>query len=84
VSSPLLENSPKTKIPLGLVGASGLKSALFSELLCTPQQARRIAVMMMVAMRRSCTCAAHRGSFKIKETGLGVNEMYFAVENRLI
>jgi hypothetical protein len=30
--------------------ASGLKSVLISELLSTPQRARRMAVMMMVAM----------------------------------
>jgi hypothetical protein len=52
-------NSPqKTKNPLELC-ASGLMSALFSGLLCTPQQARRVAVMMMVPMRRAVVCDIH-------------------------
>jgi hypothetical protein len=34
-------------------------SALFSESLCTPQQARRVAVMMMVPMRLADGCDAH-------------------------
>jgi len=36
----------KTKNPLGLL-AGGLKSVWFSELLSTPQRARRMAVVMM-------------------------------------
>jgi hypothetical protein len=47
----------KTKNPLELC-ASGLMSALFSGLLCTPQQARRMAVMMVV-MRRAVVCDIH-------------------------
>jgi hypothetical protein len=34
-------------------------SALFSESLCTPQQARRVAVMMMVPMRLADNWGAH-------------------------
>src|SRR5258708_3589266 len=47
---------PENKNPAGACCASGPKSALFSESLCTPQQARRMA---MVMVRRSCMCAIH-------------------------
>jgi hypothetical protein len=50
---------PENKNPAGAWCASGLESALFSESLCTPQRARRMAVMMMVAMRASFGGAVH-------------------------
>jgi hypothetical protein len=37
--------------PAGAFCASGPMSALFSESLCTPHRARRVAVMVMMAMR---------------------------------
>jgi len=37
----------KKKKPAGTCCASGLKKIVFSELLSTPQRARRMAVMMM-------------------------------------
>jgi hypothetical protein len=40
----------ENKKPAGLYCASGLMGALFSESLCTPHPARRMAVMMMVSM----------------------------------
>jgi hypothetical protein len=40
----------KNKKPAGLAAPDGLKSVLISELLSTPQRARQMAVMMMVAM----------------------------------
>jgi hypothetical protein len=49
----------KNKKPAGAFCASGLMSAFFSDSLCTPQRARRVAVMMMVAMRSALKCAAH-------------------------
>jgi hypothetical protein len=50
----------KNKKPAGAWCASGLMSALFSESLCTPQQARRVAVMMMVVpIRLADICGAH-------------------------
>jgi hypothetical protein len=55
----LREFISKNKKPAGLWCASGLMSALFSGLLCTPQQARRVAVMMMVVMRRAVVCDVH-------------------------
>jgi hypothetical protein len=55
----LSQNAHKNKKPAGLCCASGLMSALFSESLCTPQQARRVAVMMMVPMRLADNCGAH-------------------------
>jgi len=42
---------PQNKKPAGAFCASGPMSALFSESLCTPHRARRMAVMVMVAMR---------------------------------
>jgi hypothetical protein len=51
---------PKNKKPAGLLCASGLMSALFSGSLCTPQRARRMAVMMMVPMRLAVECDVHR------------------------
>ena len=42
---------PKNKKPAGAFCASGPMSALCCETLCTPHRARRVAVMMMVAMR---------------------------------
>jgi hypothetical protein len=50
------KKQPKNKKPAELC-AGGLKSALSSELLCTPQQARRMAVMMM--MRAAVEFGAH-------------------------
>jgi hypothetical protein len=47
----LSKSTHKDKKPAGLGCASGLMSALSSGLLCTPQQARRLAVVMMVPMR---------------------------------
>src|SRR2546427_1429946 len=38
----------ENKNPAGAFCASGLKSALFSDSLCPPQAARRVAVMMVV------------------------------------
>jgi hypothetical protein len=49
----------KNKKPAGAFCASGLMSAFFSDSLCTPQRARRVAVMMVVAMRFARECAAH-------------------------
>jgi hypothetical protein len=71
VSSPEY-NQPENKKPAGAYCASGPKSALFSESLCTPQQARHVAVIMMVRPR--CLCAVHLRNIKIKEFRLHVNE----------
>jgi len=50
----------KNTKPAALDCAGGPKGALFSGLLCTPQRARRVAVMMMmVPMRPNCVCALH-------------------------
>jgi hypothetical protein len=43
----ILEN----KKPAGALRASGLMSVLFSESLCTPQQARHVVAMMMAVVR---------------------------------
>jgi len=48
----------KNKKPAGACCASGLKSALSIESLCTPQWTRLVAVVMM-AMRPVCECAIH-------------------------
>ena len=47
---PLANQRPKNKKPAGAYCASGSMSALCCETLCTPHRARRVAVMMMVAM----------------------------------
>jgi hypothetical protein len=44
------ESCCKNKKPAGVCDASGLKSVLISDLLSTPERARRIDVMMMVAV----------------------------------
>jgi hypothetical protein len=48
---PLANQQPENKKPAGAYCASGSMSALCRETLCTPHRARRVAVMMMVAMR---------------------------------
>jgi len=60
-------NRPKNKKPAGAFCASGPMSALCCETLCTPHRARRMAVMMVVAMRPK----AH--SKKVKKFAAGVN-----------
>jgi hypothetical protein len=60
-------NRPKNKKPAGPYCASGPMSALFCETLCTPHRARRVAVMMMVAMRPSIHIK------KVKKFAAGVN-----------
>jgi hypothetical protein len=55
----LSQNAHKNKKPAGALCASGLMSALFSESLCTPQQARRVAVVTMVPMRLADDRGAH-------------------------
>jgi hypothetical protein len=57
----------ENKKPAGAFCASGPMSALCCETLCTPHRARRLAVMMMVAMRPR----AH--TKKVKKFGPGVN-----------
>jgi hypothetical protein len=44
------ESCCKNKKPAGVCDASGLKSVLISDLLSTPERARRSDVMMMVAV----------------------------------
>src|SRR5271168_5420789 len=58
---------PENKKPAGAYCASGPMSALCCETLCTPHRARRVAVMMVVAMRPR----VH--SKKIKKIVFGVN-----------
>jgi hypothetical protein len=45
------KQQPKNKKPAEPYCASGPMSALCCETLCTPHRTRRMAVMMMVAMR---------------------------------
>ena len=59
----------KRKNPLGLVSQRA-EECVVSELLCTPQHARRMAVMMMVAIGAKCR---HR-SLRVNETRGAVNQ----------
>jgi hypothetical protein len=57
----------RNKKPAGAFCASGPMSALCCETLCTTHRARRVAVMMMVAMR------PRDHAMKIKKIRAGVN-----------
>jgi len=71
-SSPPANQQPKNKKPAGAYCASGSMGALCFETLCTPHRARRVAVMMVVAMRPR----VHNK--KLKKIMFCVNNGFFA------
>ncbi|PYU40922.1 MAG: hypothetical protein DMG54_21825 [Acidobacteria bacterium] len=75
------QNEPKNKNPAGACRASGLKSALFSESLCTPQQARLVAVMMMMT-RPDGEGATHYKTGNYKNFGRMSTKVFFHPRTR--